>query len=509
MASKPSPLIDLSDLDPFHSPRIFQPQSTPTQRSSTPLPPPPLPSAPVSSNDDPLSSFSSLMSFDPPTGPSSTIAGATSRRPSGSAVAQDQMVHAQEQRRQAVMSDLARDPYAALAVSDEPGVFGDTSGVTIPGRRPSISRRERQRSTSSSFSPPRRLSGLMGQVDQNFFSSSSHHPSIPIVSSPPLDPFHPSSPPLHAAESAFRRTASFSSSPSSPNDTWSDFQSAGAGGGDGLFTPTKEGFDLPPAAAPERRVPSGGGERERDKTVTKSKSLPVRGKEKERPKVEENGKGWKKEWSYDANGDDAVQAIKLLGVRDGVSRALDEDVAEGIRPSLPPRLRISTKWTLLYSLDQHGISIQTMYERMKVGLRGAESGVVLVVKDVNGNVFGAYVNEGLKDSKSYYGDGSCFLWKASAFSSSDFRVGSSVKSFKWTGKNTYLILSESNYLSVGGGDGKYGLWIDGVFEKGFSGKCPCFDNEPLTAREYWEKGAGGADQAKFEVVQFEAWKVSL
>lgn len=82
--------------------------------------------------------------------------------------------------------------------------------------------------------------------------------------------------------------------------------------------------------------------------------------------------------------------------------------AAQIRPNLPPRLRISTKWTLLYSLDQHGISIATMYERMRVGLRGSDSGVVIVVKDSAGSVFGAYVNEGLKESKTYYGDGSWF-----------------------------------------------------------------------------------------------------
>lgn len=46
-----------------------------------------------------------------------------------------------------------------------------------------------------------------------------------------------------------------------------------------------------------------------------------------------------------------------------------------------------------------------MYDRMKVGLRGVDGGVVLVVRDAKGSVFGAYVNEGLKESSSYYGDG--------------------------------------------------------------------------------------------------------
>ena len=102
-----------------------------------------------------------------------------------------------------------------------------------------------------------------------------------------------------------------------------------------------------------------------------------------------------------------------------------------------------------------------------------------------------------------------FLWKSTPFSPSDFRVGSSIKSFKWTGKNQYFVLSEADYLSVGGGDGKFGLWIDSKFEKGFSATCPAFDNEPLT-RSGWERSMGGkGEESKFEVVRFECWAVGL
>ena len=100
------------------------------------------------------------------------------------------------------------------------------------------------------------------------------------------------------------------------------------------------------------------------------------------------------------------------------------------------------------------------------------------------------------------------MWKATPFPPSDFRVGSSVKSFKWTGKNDYLVLTESSYLSFGGGDGKHGLWIDGVFENGFTTQCPAFDNEPLTPQDRWTKGSGGLDESRFQVMMFECWAVS-
>lgn len=45
-----------------------------------------------------------------------------------------------------------------------------------------------------------------------------------------------------------------------------------------------------------------------------------------------------------------------------------------------------------------------------------------------------------------------FLWKVESFpSGEDFRLGPIVKAFKWTGRNDYMILSDSSFLSVGGG----------------------------------------------------------
>lgn len=89
-----------------------------------------------------------------------------------------------------------------------------------------------------------------------------------------------------------------------------------------------------------------------------------------------------------------------------------------LRPHLPARYRLSFKWQLVYSLDQHGISLSTMYDRMRTATSTTRSsaygsstattaaGIVLVVKDDRGDVFGAYVNEPLREHRGYYGDGS-------------------------------------------------------------------------------------------------------
>ena len=68
------------------------------------------------------------------------------------------------------------------------------------------------------------------------------------------------------------------------------------------------------------------------------------------------------------------------------------------------------------------------------------------------------------------------------------------KAFPYSGINDYLIFCEQGFLSLGGGDGHYGLWLDGSLEKGISGPCPTFGNEPLS-----EEGG------KFEVLGVELW----
>lgn len=95
------------------------------------------------------------------------------------------------------------------------------------------------------------------------------------------------------------------------------------------------------------------------------------------------------------------QPLKLLGIRKGTSQILTETMAESIRPNLPPRLKISTKWHLLYSLDQHGTSLHSLFDCVSTGLKERSSGgFLLVIKTEKGRVFGGYVSEAFKNDES-------------------------------------------------------------------------------------------------------------
>lgn len=81
-------------------------------------------------------------------------------------------------------------------------------------------------------------------------------------------------------------------------------------------------------------------------------------------------------------------------------------------------------------------------------------------------------------------------------------IGPSIrfKAFPYSGENDFYIYCEPHWLSVGGGDGHYGLWLNDSFEKGVSSRCLTFGNEPLSDEgekfgvlgvEMWLIGRGG------------------
>ncbi|OAL54820.1 oxidation resistance protein 1 [Pyrenochaeta sp. DS3sAY3a] len=236
--------------------------------------------------------------------------------------------------------------------------------------------------------------------------------------------------------------------------------------------------------------------------------------------------------------------LTLKGWRVGMrekGKLLSKALAEEIRLLVPPRLQLVDEWSLAYSLEQNGVSLGTLYQKSD-DYRGKRGGFVLVVRDGGGGVFGAYLSDAPHPQPHFYGNGECFLWRAHVLSalpdlsslppppSTDTtnavrmttiaqpksrtdalsapqnghanRSGTSTpdrirfKAFPYSGVNDYMIFCEHGFLSVGGGDGHYGLWLDDNLEHGVSDTCPTFGNEPLSD-----------DGKKFEVMGVELWYI--
>ncbi|KAJ9134813.1 Oxidation resistance protein 1 [Pleurostoma richardsiae] len=270
-----------------------------------------------------------------------------------------------------------------------------------------------------------------------------------------------------------------------------------------------------------------------------------------------------------------LEPLELKGFRTDTAssaRLLTPTIAEEIRIMIPERQRIEDVWNLVYSLDQDGASLGTLYKKCAV-FEKRRASFVLVVRDNEGGVFGAYLSEAPHPSSHYFGNGECFLWRASVLASlppppsadttnltrattiaSDTTssippLGPSAaalatkhnlsstttcilhtaspsastgslldptparssgtsspavppspsirfKAFPYSGVNEFYIYCEAHWLSIGGGDGHYGLWLDDSLEKGVSSRCLTFGNEPLS-----DEGE------KFGVLGVEVWVI--
>lgn len=167
---------------------------------------------------------------------------------------------------------------------------------------------------------------------------------------------------------------------------------------------------------------------------------------------------------------DTLPPLHLVGRTDDVHPVISPSLAEELRQHLPHISKEARKWTLVYSLEQNGISLSTLY-RLSADYEGA---VVLGIRNTLGEIFGAFLSETLISKGGYYGTGECFLWKAEGT-----KPPWGVQVYRATGKDEFMIHTESSFLSFGGGDGVFGLWLDSELYHGHSEPSRSFANETL------------------------------
>ena len=81
--------------------------------------------------------------------------------------------------------------------------------------------------------------------------------------------------------------------------------------------------------------------------------------------------------------------LSLTGVPDGSpesAQILSRALAEEIRLLVPPRLQLAENWSLVYSLENDGVSLATLYKKCAAPSLPRRSSFVLVVRDAAGGV---------------------------------------------------------------------------------------------------------------------------
>ncbi|KAG7834772.1 hypothetical protein KL919_002366 [Ogataea angusta] len=210
--------------------------------------------------------------------------------------------------------------------------------------------------------------------------------------------------------------------------------------------------------------------------------------------------------TFQEEDDPPLTPLQLNGYKPSTHhKLLPTELAEELRLHIPPILQISHSWTLQYSLEQDGTSLNTFYSRTRPQpgeSTARRKGYLLVVMDTQHRLFGAYLNDYLRplDKKQYYGNGDCFLWKAERDSIKNIHTLEAsgeqlrLKVFPYTSMNDYIIYSNHNFVSIGSGGGRFGLYINGDLETGATDSVETFGNEPLTTE-------------KFRILGLELWKI--
>nr|XP_012632953.1 nuclear receptor coactivator 7 isoform X5 [Microcebus murinus] len=159
---------------------------------------------------------------------------------------------------------------------------------------------------------------------------------------------------------------------------------------------------------------------------------------------------------------------EVLPILQPHSALLENMHIEQLARRLPARVQ-GYPWRLAYSTLEHGTSLKTLYRKSA----SLDSPVLLVIKDMDNQIFGAYATHPFKFSDHYYGTGETFLYTFSP----NFKV------FKWSGENSYFINGDISSLELGGGGGRFGLWLDADLYHGRSNSCSTFNNDILSKKE--------------------------
>lgn len=154
---------------------------------------------------------------------------------------------------------------------------------------------------------------------------------------------------------------------------------------------------------------------------------------------------------------------------------------------LPPEWR--HRWRLLFASERHGRSFAQLCGR--VAHRGP---CLLLLRDLQGHVFGGFASCSWEVKPQFQGDSSCFL----------FSLSPTMAVYPCTGYNDhYMYLNHGqqtipNGLGMGGQHHYFGLWIDVDFGKGHSKAKP-------TCTTYCSPQLSAQEDFRFE--QMEVWAV--
>ena len=179
--------------------------------------------------------------------------------------------------------------------------------------------------------------------------------------------------------------------------------------------------------------------------------------------------------------------------------------AKAIQPHLPEILRMK-KYSLVYSMYNHGSDLTTFYNASKGKLD-----TLLIIQTLEGSVFGGYSNAEWRPQANYFGSGESFLFSFDALTTNDKNGDDTIEAesilqvhtFRWTYANTLFCFASHEKLAMGGGGDGFGLVIDKDFSNVTSSACQTYGNTTSldSHRQTGEEGS--------RILNLELWSLQL
>ncbi|KAH9385953.1 uncharacterized protein NEMAJ01_0849 [Nematocida major] len=163
----------------------------------------------------------------------------------------------------------------------------------------------------------------------------------------------------------------------------------------------------------------------------------------------------------------------------------------------------SGEWSLVYSSEMHGYSLNTLMRNAK---NGPQKGcfILSVLEDFGTQeeyerVFGAVFFEPLRFEKASYGTIDTALFRFKTPRAQDMSKGSNailnIYSAKSIENRRMYIIAKKEYLAFGCGNGRFGLQFEKSLQQGESHGVETFNNDTLSHRE------------RFKISRIELWHV--
>lgn len=147
------------------------------------------------------------------------------------------------------------------------------------------------------------------------------------------------------------------------------------------------------------------------------------------------------------------------------SGVLSDDQLADLGSNFPTHW-IGSNLKLVYKAEKDGYSLHTVYRKC----RNVEGGVLMVIRDTIGTVFGSIMSEKMYCSNRFYGTGETCV----------FHWSPGFKRYDWTKKNYFFMHGTTTSFQIGGQSGRNAIWIDEALKYGRSEPTDTFDNPVLS-----------------------------